>query len=105
MPKVRPLTEAARKAEAELTQRQRVVRIISTAAESRGFDRQTLAKKSCMDVQALNRRMRCESDFRMPELCRISDALGLDGQCRAALCGAKEKCRFETGYRAGASGA
>lgn len=105
MPRVRPLTEAARKAETEQAQRQRVVRIISAATEASGFDRQTLAKRSGMDIQALNRRMRCESDFRMPELCSVSDALGLDGQSRAALCGSKEKCRFEAGYRAGASGA
>jgi len=105
MPRVRPLTETARKAEAEQNQRQRVVRIISAATEAHGFDRQTLAKMSGIDVQALNRRMRCESDFRMPELCNISDALSLDGQSRAALCGSKEKCRFETGYRVGASGA
>lgn len=105
MPRIRPLSEAERKAEAEKTQRQRVVRIISAATEAHGYDRQVLADKSGMNVQALNRRMRGESDFRMTELCSISDALGLDGQSRAALCGSKEKCRFETGYRAGASDA
>lgn len=103
MPKTRLLTEAARKAESEKLQRQRVVRIISAAMEAIGFDRQTLAKRSGIPIQSLNRRLRGELDFRMLELCSISDALGLDGQSRAALCGAKEKCRFEPGYRAGIS--
>ena len=105
MPKVRPLTEAARRAEAEQTQRQRVVRIIAAASEALGYDRQKLADLSGLDVQALNRRMRCAADFKVPELCRISDVLSLDGQSRAALCGAKEKSRYEPGYRVGASGA
>lgn len=105
MPRVRPLTEAARKAEAEKTQRQRVTRIIEAAAAARGLTRQQLSDMAGIGYQPLNRRMRGESDFSMTELCRISDALLLDCASRAALCGAKEKCRFEPGYRAGTSGA
>lgn len=105
MPRTRPLTEAGRKAEAVQAQRQRVVRIICAATEAYGYDRQTLADKSGLSIQALNRRLRGELDFRMLELCSISDALGLDAQSRAALCGAKEKCRFEPGFRAETIGA
>lgn len=100
MPRVRPLTEAARKAEAEKIQRERVIRIITAASAVVGFDRQMLANRAGIEYQVLNRRMRGESDFRMPELCSIANALGLDTMCRAALIGAKEKCRYETGYRA-----
>lgn len=99
MPRVRPLTEAGRKAEAEKNQRQRVIRIINAAMAAYGYDRQALAKRAGLEYQQFNRRMRGESDFRMPELCSIADALGFDTTCRAALCGAKEKCRWETGYR------
>lgn len=108
MPRVRPLTQALKKEEAERQQRERAIRIISAASAACGLDRQTLAKNADIDYQVLNRRMRGESDFRLPELCDISNVLKLDAVSRAALCGAKEKCRYEPGYRperAGASGA
>ena len=74
MPKLRPYSEAERRAEEAKNQRERVIRIINAAS------------------------MVCEYD-RMPELCGIANALKMDVQTRAALCGAKEKCRYETGYR------
>lgn len=100
MPRVRPLTEAARKAEAEITQRRRVISIITAAMTVSGFDRLALAKFAGIDYQVLNRRMRGDSDFRLSELVSLANALRLDTVCRAALLGAKEKCRYETGYRA-----
>ena len=99
MPRTRPLTQAAAKAQAEAAQRERTIRIISSASAAHGFDRQRLSSRAGMDYQVFSRRMRGESDFRLQELCSIADALGLDAMCRAALCGAKEKCRYESGYK------
>lgn len=98
MPRVKQLTPALRKEEAERAQRERVIRIINAACAASGEDRQSLAKKAGMDYQQFNRRMRGEADFRMLELCSVADALNLDAAVRASLCGAKQKCRFEAGF-------
>ncbi len=99
MPKLRPYSEAERRAEEAKNQRERVIRIINAASMVCEYDRMELCKQAHIDYQTFNRRMRGESDFRMPELCGIANALKMDVQTRAALCGAKEKCRYETGYR------
>ena len=101
MPRVNPLSPALRKAEAEKQQKNRVARIINTACAACGLDRYALAKKADIDYYTFCRRMRGESDFRMPELCGIANALSLDVYSRAALLGAKEKCRYEPGYKEG----
>lgn len=99
MPRVTPLSPALRKAEAERQQKDRTIKIINTACCLRGFDRQILAKKADIDYPTLCRRLRGESEFRAQELCNIADALTLDVFSRAALLGAKEKCRYEPGYK------
>ncbi|MBQ8616334.1 MAG: hypothetical protein IJ418_02360 [Clostridia bacterium] len=108
MPRVRPLTEALRKEDAARQQKERVIRIISAASAALGYDRIQVAKKAGIEYQTYCHRMRGASDFRLPEISGVADALSLDAVSRAALCGAKEKCRYEPGYRperAGASGA
>lgn len=99
MPKVRPYSEALRREEETKQQRVRVIRIINAASMACECDRTELCQKAHIDYQTFNRRMRGESDFRMPELCGIANVLKMDLQTRAALCGAKEKCRYEPGYR------
>lgn len=99
MPKLRPYSEALRREEETQKQRDRVIRIISTASMACECDRAELCRKAHIDYQTFNRRMRAESDFRLPELVGIADALRMDVETRAALCGAKEKCRYEPGYR------
>ena len=99
MPKLRPYSEAERREEEKKNQRDRVIRIINAASMVCEYDRMKLCERAHMDYQTFNRRMRGESDFRMPELCGIANALKMDQQTRAALCGAKEKCRYEPGYR------
>lgn len=99
MPKLRPYSEALRREEERKQQRDRVIRIINTASMACECDRAELCQKANIDYQTFNRRMRAESDFRLPELWGIANALKMDQQTRAALCGAKEKCRYEPGYR------
>ena len=95
MPSVRPLTEAKRREYAEKNQRERVARIINSAAVARGMDRRKLAEQSGIEYQTLNGRLRGASDFRLTELISIADALRLDSASRAALAGAAEKCCYE----------
>lgn len=99
MPKLRPYSEAQRREEETKKQRDRTILIINTATAACEIDRAELCRQAHIDYQVFNRRMRGEADFRMPELCGIANALKMDAQTRAALCGAKEKCRFEPGYR------
>ena len=99
MPKLRPYSKAEQRAEDARKQRERVILIINAASAACECDRQELCTRTSIDYQTMNRRMRAESDFRNTELCWIADALKMDVQTRAALCGAKEKCRFEAGYR------
>lgn len=99
MPRGRPLTQAERKEAAEKQQRERVIRIINAAMEAHGLDRQQLSREAAIDYQVFNRRMRGESDFRLPEISGIANALSLDAITRAAICGSAVRCRFEPGYR------
>lgn len=99
MPKIRPYNEALRREQEIKDQRSRVIRIICAATEANDYDRAELCEHAHIDYQTFNRRMRGESDFRLAELCGIANALKMDTMTRAALCGAKEKCRYETGYR------
>lgn len=99
MPKTRPLSKAQQKEESDRKQRERVIRIINTASAACGYDRHNVAELSGIEYHTLNYRMRGASDFRLIELCGIANALNLDAVTRAALCGAKEKCRYEPGYR------
>ena len=100
MPKIKYLySEAERRAAERKQQRDRTIRIINAAAVAGDIDRADLCKKADIEYQTFNRRMRAESDFRLPELWGIANALNLDAQTRAAICGSKEKCRFEPGYR------
>ena len=98
MPKV-TLTEAARRVEAERQRQKRVKTIITTAATMRGLNTKELAAKTGIEYQGLCKRLRGAADFRLAEIATVSDVLGLDGQTRAALAGAKEKCRYEIGYQ------
>jgi hypothetical protein len=91
------LTEEARRKAAVTERRQRVCRIIDVAAMISGFDRLSLAKEAGIPYQGLNRRMRCQSDFSVIELMAVADVLRLDDETRAALMGAKKKCRYEAG--------
>lgn len=99
MPRWKPSTEAERRAERIRAQRDRTILIINAAAMSCNLERSELCEAAHIDYQTFNRRMRAESDFRLPELCGIADVLKMDTATRAAMCGAKEKCRFEPGYR------
>ena len=100
MPKIKYLlSEAQKRADETKTQRERAIRIINAAAAAKDIERADLCKKANIEYQTFNRRMRAESDFRLPELWGIANVLNLDTQTRAAICGAKEKCRFEPGYR------
>lgn len=90
---------ALKKAEEAKLQRERIIKIISAATVSCGLDRYSLARKADLNYDLLSRRLRGETDFRSQELCAIADALRLDVSCRAAILGAKEKCRYEPGYK------
>ena len=98
MPRI-TLTEAARRVEAERQRRERVQRIITTAAKSRGLDMKSLSVRTGIEYQALCKRVRGGCSFPLADLTTIADTLGLDDQTRAALAGSKTKCRFEMGYR------
>ena len=103
MPRLRPLTTAQQKEAAEAAQRDRTRAIIKGAMAAEGYaNYQQLARASDIGHQILCRRIR-EGGMRMEELIRIADALRLDYESRAALCGAKERCRFEAGYKGGAA--
>ena len=99
MPKTRPLTAALQREADEADRRKRTIRIINTAAVASGLDRRQLADRSNIEYQTFNHRMRGESDFRLSELSRIANVLHFDVGTRAAVTGAKEKCRYEEGYR------
>ena len=99
MPKIRPLTQALRREEEAKQQKERVIRILCAASAAAGYDRIQVAEKAGIEYQTYCHRMRGASDFRLPEISSVANALNLDAVTRAALCGAKEKCRYEPGYR------
>lgn len=98
MPKVY-LTDSQRKAAAVDRQKLRTERIINAALSARGWDRQMLSKESGVDYQSLCRVLRGAGPWRAPDLIAVADALSLDPKTRAALCGAKEACRYEVGFK------
>lgn len=99
MPRLKPLTIADRiKAETD-QQRDRVIRIIKAAAEASNMERAEICRKAHIDYQVFNRRLQGKSEFRLPELWSVADVLGMDMQTRAAICGSKEKCRYEPDYK------
>ena len=103
MPKLRPLTTVQQREAAEAAQRERTRVIIKGAMAAEGYGSyQQLARVTGIGHQILCRRLR-EGGLRMEEFARIADALRLDPVSRAAVCGGKEKCRFEAGYKGGAA--
>ncbi len=100
MPKV-TLTVAAHRVEAERKRQKRVQTIITTAATMHGMNTKDLADRTGIEYQGLCKRLRGATDFRLAEITVIADVLGLDWQTRAAMVGAKEKCRYEIGYNEG----
>ena len=98
MPRV-TLGETQRRLELEHRQRERVKRIISAAAASKGLDIKGLSQKTGMDYQSLCRWLRGATVMPLSCVTQISDALSLDDKTRAALTGSKTKCRFEQGFQ------
>ncbi len=103
MPRLRPLTTAQQRAATEAEQRDRTRAIIRGAMAAEGYaNLQQLARVTGIGHQILCRRLR-EGGLRLEEFAQIADALRLDPMSRAAICGGKEKCRFEAGYKGGAA--
>ena len=98
MPNAKKSSRALKQYAAEKKQRERVIQIIDTALASLGLDSRTLSRMTEIEYQTLCRRRRGECDFTLPEISRIANALNMDAQTRAALCGSREKCRFEIGF-------
>lgn len=92
-------TRALKQFAAEKKQRERVILIIDTALAALNMDCRMLSQMTDIGYQTLCRRRRGECDFTLPEINRIANALNMDMQTRAAICGSKEKCRYETGYK------
>ena len=99
MPNARGTSAALQRYSAEKRQRERVVRIIQAALSSAGMDCRMLSQETEIEYGSLCRRIRAECDFSLLQISRIANALDMDEQTRAALCGSKTKCRFETGYK------
>lgn len=103
MPRLRPLTTAQQREAAEAALRDRTRAIIKGAMAAEGYESyQQLARVTGLDYQILCRRLR-DGGMKMEEFARIADALRLDPVSRAAVCGGKDKCRFEAGYKGGAA--
>lgn len=96
MPKVY-LTDAQRQEAAVKAQQERISTIVRRAM---GFTTgRELAEEIHAEPAALCRRLRGQTNWDVPTLFLVADALQLDDKTRAALLGSKIKCRFEDGYK------
>ena len=99
MTNAKETTRALKQLAAEKKQRERVILIIDTALAALDMDCRMLSQMTDIGYQTLCRRRRGECDFSLAEISRIANALNMDAQTRAAICGSREKCRYEPGYK------
>ena len=94
MPRIRQLTPELRAEQQKRDHAKRSKGIITAAARCAGMSLTDLSRATCINYDTLLRHMD-SGRLDLHEIGRIGSALSFDSQTYAAVCNAKEPCRYE----------